>query len=199
MTDDLQPCPFCGGRLTQDSRMMMASCGTADCYMRGLAVDLDDAESVERWNRRTPDLIPRADAELAVAEAIRRVLALLVETGIAGDAEGDPLSEMIRDLASSDALAEVQRLREERDALVAARDMMGGLWAKAVAERDAAEAERDAALARVERLRHQITEASDPDFIWGAMDNVRDAETSLDNYAAAASRAIRAALDEDAK
>lgn len=50
------------------------------------------------------------------------------------------------------------------------------------------------AVARVERLRHQITEASDPDFIWGAMDNVRDAETTLDNYAAAASRAIRGAM-----
>lgn len=55
-------------------------------------------------------------------------------------------------------------------------------------------AERDAALARVEKLRHQITEASDPDFIWGAMDSVNDAENPLDDYAAAVSRAIRAAM-----
>ncbi|MBA3912163.1 MAG: hypothetical protein C0524_20350 [Rhodobacter sp.] len=57
------------------------------------------------------------------------------------------------------------------------------------------------ALARLEdaeglvaALRHAITEASDPDFIWGAMDNVHDAETTLDDYAAAVSRAFRAAL-----
>ena len=55
-------------------------------------------------------------------------------------------------------------------------------------------AERDAALARVEKLRHQITEASDQDFIFGALDNVHDAETTLDDYAAAVSRAIRAAM-----
>lgn len=47
------------------------------------------------------------------------------------------------------------------------------------------------------RLRHLIREASDPDFILGAMDNVHDAETTLDDYAAAASRAIRAALGAD--
>lgn len=55
-------------------------------------------------------------------------------------------------------------------------------------------AERDAALARVEKLHHLITEASDPDFIWGAMDSVNDAENPLDDYASAVSRAIRAAM-----
>ena len=51
-------------------------------------------------------------------------------------------SHNVRALAPADALAEVQRIR----------------------------AERDAALARVEKLHHLITEASDPDFIWGALD-----------------------------
>lgn len=45
-----------------------------------------------------------------------------------------------------------------------------------------------------DQLRHAAFEASHPDFIWGAMDNVNDAETTLDVYAAAVSRAIRAAL-----
>lgn len=58
----------------------------------------------------------------------------------------------------------------------------------------ALQADLDAALARVEKLRHQITEASDPDFIWGALDNVHDADTTLDDYAAAVSRAIRGAM-----
>jgi hypothetical protein len=44
------------------------------------------------------------------------------------------------------------------------------------------------------RLRAEIAEATDPDFIWGALDNVHDAETTLDDYAAAVSRAQRAAL-----
>jgi len=52
----------------------------------------------------------------------------------------------------------------------------------------------EAALAENARLRAAIHEASHPDFLWGALDNVHDAETTLDDYAAAASRAIRAAL-----
>jgi hypothetical protein len=51
-----------------------------------------------------------------------------------------------------------------------------------------------AAKAEVERLRYQINEASDPDFLFGAMDNVNDMDVSLDDFARAASRAIRAAL-----
>ena len=47
---------------------------------------------------------------------------------------------------------------------------------------------------RVRVLEEAMAEASDPDFIWGALDNVHDAETTLDDYAAAVSRAIRAAL-----
>lgn len=56
------------------------------------------------------------------------------------------------------------------------------------------QAERDAALAQVARLHHLITEASDPDFIWGAMDNVNDMDVGLDEFANAASRAIRASI-----
>jgi len=51
-----------------------------------------------------------------------------------------------------------------------------------------------AAKAETERLRYQINEASDPDFLFGAMDNVNDMDVSLDDFARAASRAIRAAL-----
>lgn len=39
-----------------------------------------------------------------------------------------------------------------------------------------------------------IEEATDPDFILGAMDNVNDMDVTLDGFAQAASRAIRAAL-----
>ena len=54
-----------------------------------------------------------------------------------------------------------------------------------------AEAER-----ALERLRHDASEMSEPDFIWGALDNVHDCDTTLDNYAAAVSRAQRAALSK---
>lgn len=53
-------------------------------------------------------------------------------------------------------------------------------------------AEKDAEIAR---LRHQIHEASEPDFLFGAMDNVYDFGVSIETFADAASSAIRAALE----
>lgn len=50
--------------------------------------------------------------------------------------------------------------------------------------------ERDEARARVSALE----EITDPDFIWGAMDNVHDMDVTMDDYAKAVSRAQRAAL-----
>ncbi len=61
------------------------------------------------------------------------------------------------------------------------------------AEHDRIVAEKDAEIAR---LRHQIHEASDPDFLFGAMDNVNDIDVSLTDFANTASRAIRAALGD---
>lgn len=103
--------------------------------------------------------------------------------------------------AQREVAAAITDLRDERDRFEAAlgRACQVGGTTYLVERAEKAEAERDAALARVEKLRHQITEASDPDFIWGALDNVHDAETTLDDYAAAVSRAIRAALGEDAR
>lgn len=50
--------------------------------------------------------------------------------------------------------------------------------------------------AEVANLRDAIHAATDPDFIWGAMDNVFDMDSEIDDLAAAASRAIRAALGD---
>lgn len=47
-----------------------------------------------------------------------------------------------------------------------------------------------------QRLRDAIFDASEPDFILAAIDNVHDMDATLDDYAAAASRAIRAATQE---
>ena len=60
------------------------------------------------------------------------------------------------------------------------------------AEHDRLMAEKDAEIAR---LRHQIHEASEPDFLFGAMDNVYDFGASIETVAYAVSRAIRAALE----
>ena len=60
------------------------------------------------------------------------------------------------------------------------------------AEHDRLMAEKDAEIAR---LRHQIHEASEPDFLFGAMDNVYDFGVSIETVAYAVSRAIRAALE----
>lgn len=71
--------------------------------------------------------------------------------------------------------------------------------AEATEARMRAEAERDAALAQVARLQHLIREASDPDFLWGAMDNVNDMDADITEFANAASRAIQASIpDPDA-
>ncbi len=65
------------------------------------------------------------------------------------------------------------------------------LWAGIAADE---KKRADDAGVRVAELEHDIHEASDPDFLFGAMDNVADMDVTLTDYAAAASRAIRAAL-----
>jgi len=54
----------------------------------------------------------------------------------------------------------------------------------------------DAMATENKRLRDAIFEATHPDFIFGAMDNVSDMDVSITDFAEAASRAIRAALKE---
>lgn len=61
------------------------------------------------------------------------------------------------------------------------------------------QAELVASRAEIARLRGALIEATHPDFIWGALDNVHDAETTLDDYADAVSRAQRTALEACAK
>ena len=50
--------------------------------------------------------------------------------------------------------------------------------------------------AEVLRTRKLLDDVSDPDFLFGAMDNVNDMGVSLTDFANAASRAIRAAMEE---
>ena len=57
-------------------------------------------------------------------------------------------------------------------------------------------ARAEAAEAKLAKLQHEAYEASHPDSLFGAMDNVADMDTSLMDYAEAASRAIRAAIKE---
>ena len=96
-------------------------------------------------------------------------------------------------------------LAAEHDRIVAEKDAEIASWGKAWKEdgRDARYfskmlsaqrivAEKDAEIAR---LRHQIHWASEPDFLFGAMDNVHDMGVTLADFADAASRAIRAALE----
>jgi hypothetical protein len=48
----------------------------------------------------------------------------------------------------------------------------------------------------LDRLREAIHEASDHNFLFGAMDNVHDMDVTLNDYAEAVSRAIRAAMED---
>lgn len=209
LADELKPCPFCGGpaRTFVYNGATQASCSGGHLSCAGS----DVTAPLAMWNRRTPS----ADADLAVAEAIRRA----ADVGkVVGDGHyGDEVHAAIHRIAPADALAEVRRLRDN----LAAEEAAGAAMIRGCriltddlkfrAEKAEAEiahltysmgraaSDRDAALERVEKLRQQITEATDPDFIFGAMDNVNDMDVTLDQFAAAASRAIRAALDEDAK
>ncbi len=57
-----------------------------------------------------------------------------------------------------------------------------------------AEAALSESQAREAMLHRAITEASEQDFIWGAMDNVNDMDADITEFANAASRAIRASI-----
>lgn len=117
--------------------------------------------------------------------------------------EADPkdaeIARLTAELAESEAAAEgalmiLVQTQAERDAANAEARERRDLHAQAIARLVLMERERDAALAQVARLQHRIRMASDPDFIWGAMDNVNDMDVGLDEFAKAASRAIRAAV-----
>lgn len=81
--------------------------------------------------------------------------------------------------------------------IAAARDLVPAL----LADRDrlaTAHAQMQQTLDRLaadnDRMRKLADDVSDPDFLFGAMDNVADMDTGLMDYAEAASRAISAAL-----
>ncbi len=83
MADKLKPCPFCGGKAhdgrreaySVDSSFDFIGCEDCGCMFEydepkwnRRTNSLDNSsrlESIAAWNRRTPDLIPRAAAELA--------------------------------------------------------------------------------------------------------------------------------------
>ena len=101
--------------------------------------DRDTLDHIGNWaTTRYPTeavtYVRKADAELAVSEAIRRAAERVMAARM-GDADSDLRSILhcIEALAPADALAEVQRLRDERDA----------------------------ALARVEKLREALTPSGD--------------------------------------
>lgn len=142
--------------------------------------------------------IARLTAALAESEAAAEgALMILVQTQAERDAQIARMRE---------ELHEMTRFRDEwrNDFRALEKAIVGdtGLSAMTVAVQarlfrpraEKAEAERDAALALVARLQHLIREASDPDFLWGAMDNVNDMDADITEFANAASRAIRASI-----
>ena len=145
-------------------------------------------------------------------EAVKAMMDGL-DLDLSGVNKGAPLLNAMRDLARAllDARAERDRLRADAQAAngvwqanlrlqaeLADTQTQLGDWivradgANVMAEK--AEAELAAAQQREARLLAAIEEATDPDFILGAMDNVNDMDVTLDGFAQAASRAIRAAL-----
>lgn len=210
----LLPCPFCGGEaildramLTRAFRVVCENCGVSTAWLgRVMDCPTPPQERIATlWNRRAERDRLRADAQAAVALVVEQAAEELDERGRREQANFGLVRctqnfyrarDIVRALAPADGLAAVDALRDERDSLRQSLDACIPAVEEAAIKRGQAEAERDAALAQVEKLRHQITEASDPDFILGAMDNVNDMDVTLDGFAQAASRAIRAALAE---
>lgn len=89
MADELKPCPFCGGEAgiridTSHSTACLIGCATVGCFGHEQWEETE-AEAITAWNRRTPDLIPRADTELAVERLARAVVALSALDRAAGE------------------------------------------------------------------------------------------------------------------
>ncbi len=123
-------------------------------------------------------------------ETIRDAIDALRATG------QDSTADMLEALSAK--LAEVEAERDDYADQIA--NLLPSVNREAVSQRARAEA-AEARIAELEaenaRLRHEIDEATDPDFIFGAMDNVNDMDVSLDDLARAASRAQLAALKGD--
>lgn len=103
------------------------------------------------------------------------------------DGYGDDCDQDEADRRRINRLPAVERaLIEAEGQLALARELIA-LMEDQQARADGIESDRD-------RLRAATHEASDPDFILGTLDNVHDMDVTLPDYAAAVSRAIRAAM-----
>lgn len=91
-----------------------------------------------------------------------------------------------------DLLAEVIALRERSSQKLGSYQYIGADGKPAMAS---VEQERDMLRERLAALERDIREASDPDFLFGAMDNVNVTGVPLYEFVRAASRAIRRATN----
>lgn len=161
-----------------------------------------------RCHRET-DLVPRADAELAVAQVVERAAGICeterghwdrgYDTSSAGFCVCKAMAasrDAIRALAPADALARVERLRIERDALVHDNARFVEIATNETNRAEKTEAERDAALARVEKLREALSmiEGVDSHMI-ASLQSSGDGSVVVRGECGSIARA---ALDEDA-
>ena len=116
MSDDLKPCPFCGGYaigscedVGENQTFWACEVFCTDCYAstrRCYGPDSDgneddaDAESREEWNRRIEALEARAEKAEAERDALRRALKDVI--GMLDDPTG---CEHVRDMRGATIIA----------------------------------------------------------------------------------------------
>ena len=150
------------------------------------------------------DLTPRADADLAVALMVEKAVSAVVQAlwpvlgGNHTEAEewhniAEAVQAAIRALAPASALAELQALRDERDAIATARDMMGNLWVK---EKDRAEA-AEADITTYQKIVADMTQEAEAAEAELAATQAKLARV-VEALSLAANRLLRCSVDYDA-
>ena len=125
MSDQLKPCPFCGGEAEVERRGTTRQSQIYVCQECGCRLETGETFGVEHWNRRA------IEGDLTAAQ----------ETADRARARARQLKQEIK--AANDALAEEQ----------SERDLAHQVLVKTGRERDDARQERDVARAALEQIR----------------------------------------------
>ena len=161
------------------NRIVWSPGGNRVCFMAhssGLNDERDIA--VSNLVAAAPDLArtalalmaERDDAKAAQALVVERAASVMDDICRGVDVNGGDWPGAIRALSDPSGVEALAKLREERDALETAREMLGGFWAEAIADRDRLAAANAALEAKVARLVGALADMVEAHEEWGRKD-----------------------------